>query len=83
MDGGRVPFHARGNAFFLWLHALARPFASGRHDGGYPQAPVLFASFFLGAILEEIGWTGYATGPLQERYGVFRAGLIIGAVWAA
>ena len=44
------------------------------------QAPVLFAAFFLGAILEEIGWTGYATGPLQERYGVLRAGLMIGAV---
>jgi poly(3-hydroxybutyrate) depolymerase/membrane protease YdiL (CAAX protease family) len=47
------------------------------------QAPVLFAAFFLGAILEEIGWTGYATGPLQERYGIIRAGLIIGTVWAA
>jgi membrane protease YdiL (CAAX protease family) len=47
------------------------------------QAPILFAAFFFGAILEEIGWTGYATGPLQERYGVFGAGLIIGAVWAA
>jgi membrane protease YdiL (CAAX protease family) len=46
------------------------------------KAPVLFAAFFFGAVLEEIGWTGYATEPLQERYGVFRAGLIIGAVWA-
>jgi membrane protease YdiL (CAAX protease family) len=47
------------------------------------QASVLFAAFFLGAILEEIGWTGYATEPLQARYGVLRAGLIIGGVWAA
>ena len=48
----------------------------------FDQVPVLFATFFFGAIFEEIGWTGYATEPLQERYGVFATGLIIGAVWA-
>ena len=48
----------------------------------FNQAPVLFAVFFFGAIFEEIGWTGYATGPQQERYGVFAAGLMIGVVWA-
>lgn len=26
--------------------------------------PVLFVVFFIGAIFEEIGWTGYATGPI-------------------
>ena len=45
-------------------------------------APGLFATFFNGAIPEEIGWTGYATEPLQKRYGVYGAGLIIGVVWA-
>jgi membrane protease YdiL (CAAX protease family) len=48
----------------------------------FSQAPIMFAAFFFGAILEEVGWTGYATEPLQERYGVFGAGLMIGAVWA-
>jgi uncharacterized protein len=46
------------------------------------QAPFLFTAYFFGAVFEEIGWTGYATEPLQKRYGVFRAGLIIGIVWA-
>ena len=46
------------------------------------HAPALIAVFFVGAILEEIGWTGYATEPLQRRYGVAGAGLIIGGVWA-
>jgi membrane protease YdiL (CAAX protease family) len=46
------------------------------------RAPVLIAVFFCGAIFEEIGWTGYATEPLQRRYGVTGAGLIIGSVWA-
>jgi membrane protease YdiL (CAAX protease family) len=45
-------------------------------------APGLFAMFFIGAIPEEIGWTGYATEPLQKRYGVLAAGLIIGVFWA-
>jgi membrane protease YdiL (CAAX protease family) len=48
----------------------------------FDQVPVLFAVFFFGAIFEEIGWTCYATEPLQERYGVFAAGLMIGVVWA-
>jgi membrane protease YdiL (CAAX protease family) len=45
-------------------------------------APALFAMFFIGAIPEEIGWTGYATEPLQKRYGILGAGLIIGVFWA-
>jgi membrane protease YdiL (CAAX protease family) len=48
----------------------------------FDQVPVLFAAFFFGAIFEEVGWTGYATEPLQEQHGVFSAGLMIGAVWA-
>ncbi|MGH7024929.1 MAG: CPBP family glutamic-type intramembrane protease [Caulobacteraceae bacterium] len=39
--------------------------------------------FFAGAVAEELGWTGYATEPLIERWGVVKAGLILGAGWAA
>jgi len=35
-----------------------------------------------GAALEELGWTGFLTPRLQARWGVARAGLIIGAAWA-
>ena len=53
-----------------------------------PQIPVirtlaLVPAFFVGAICEELGWSGYATDPLQERFGAFKAAMIIGAVWAA
>ena len=48
----------------------------------FAETPVLFAVFFFGAIFEEVGWTGYATEPLQEQHGVFAAGLMIGTVWA-
>ncbi len=61
--------------------ALGRPLPAPIHVPLW-QAPSLIAVFFLGAIFEEIGWTAYATGPLQQRYGVSAAGLIIGTVWA-
>jgi len=54
-----------------------------------PQPPPLtlsvvpmFAFFFIGALVEEIGWTGYATEPLRSRWGVLGAGLALGVVWA-
>ncbi|MCK2218559.1 CPBP family intramembrane metalloprotease [Actinomadura sp. ATCC 31491] len=43
---------------------------------------LLAAGFLAGALLEELGWSGYATEPLRARYGVAWAGLILGAVWA-
>jgi uncharacterized protein len=48
----------------------------------FALAPAIFAVYFFGAIFEEIGWTGYATGPLQREFGIMGAGSIIGAVWA-
>jgi membrane protease YdiL (CAAX protease family) len=45
------------------------------------EAMILFALFFIGAICEEVGWTGYITDPLQICYGAFCASLIIGTVW--
>ncbi len=44
--------------------------------------PFAFAAYVAGAAIEEVGWTGYCTEPLQARYGVLGSGLIIGAVWA-
>lgn len=49
---------------------------------GPAQGALIIGVFVLGAIPEELGWTSYATAPLQERYGVTLAGLLIGAVWA-
>ena len=44
--------------------------------------PFSFLAFFIGAISEEIGWTGYITEPLQERWGALVASIILGTVWA-
>lgn len=46
------------------------------------MAPLFFIIFFFGAIGEEIGWMGYAMEPLENRWGSFRAALVIGVVWA-
>ncbi len=42
----------------------------------------MFAFFFIGALGEEIGWSGYATEPLQHRWGTVTASILLGAVWA-
>ncbi len=42
----------------------------------------MFIFFFIGALGEEIGWSGYATEPLQHRWGTLTASLLLGVVWA-
>ncbi|MBU2510620.1 CPBP family intramembrane metalloprotease [bacterium] len=37
--------------------------------------------FFGGGLLEETGWTGFATPKLKARYGIIKTGLIIGFLW--
>lgn len=71
-------------ALIAGMHAISALQAS--EEFGSPRlslgtALVVFAVYFLGAIPEEVGWTMYATRPLQERFGPLVAGVIIGAVW--
>jgi membrane protease YdiL (CAAX protease family) len=52
-----------------------------------PQVPVLamlisFLVFFIGALGEEVGWTGFAINPLQDKWSTLIASLILGTVWA-
>ncbi len=42
----------------------------------------LFVLFFIAALGEEIGWSGYATEPLQRRWGIVGAGVLLGFAWA-
>jgi membrane protease YdiL (CAAX protease family) len=44
--------------------------------------PLLFVLFFILAIGEEVGWTGYATDPLQDRWSALTASIILGLVTA-
>jgi membrane protease YdiL (CAAX protease family) len=74
-----IPFLA-ALASYVWLRARGMPIPTP--DASAISALLLFALFLSGAICEELGWTGYALDPLQQRYGAFLAALIIGAVWA-
>ncbi len=52
-----------------------------------PQFPVLEAvamlfAFFIGALGEELGWSGYAIDPMQERLNALQAGILLGLIWA-
>ena len=46
-------------------------------------ALVLFVVFFVAGLGEEVGWSGYATDPLQKRWNALAASLVLGAVRAA
>ena len=53
-----------------------------------PQFPVLevlalLLVFFIAALGEELGWSGYVLDPMQDRWGALRAGILLGLVWAA
>ena len=47
---------------------------------GVRAAPVMFFAFFVGALGEELGWSGYITDPLQERWNALQTGVILGLV---
>lgn len=40
-----------------------------------------FMILFVGGGLEEFGWRGYALDPLQDRYGMLTASLVLGFIW--
>ena len=61
----------------------ARSIAQVLVDLPIVSALLMFAAFFVGALGEELGWSGYVLDPLQERWNALQAGLILGAVAVA
>ena len=43
---------------------------------------IFFIAYFIGAIGEEIGWSGYIINPMQNKYGALKASIIVGIIWA-
>ena len=41
---------------------------------------LMFIAFFVAALGEELGWSGYATDSMQARWGALQASLVLGAV---
>jgi membrane protease YdiL (CAAX protease family) len=44
---------------------------------------LMLVAFFVGALGEELGWSGYILEPLQERWSAFQASMILGVVGVA
>jgi uncharacterized protein len=44
--------------------------------------PPLLVLFFVLAVCEEVGWTGYVTDPMQERWSALTTSIILGSVGA-
>lgn len=52
-----------------------------------PSIPILptmimCVAFFIGALGEELGWSGYATDPIQNRLSALQASIVLGLIWA-
>jgi membrane protease YdiL (CAAX protease family) len=62
------------------MHMLNMPLPAPRLS--LTTALVLFVLFFISAIGEESGWSGYLIDPLQERWGALNASIVLGLVWA-
>lgn len=45
-------------------------------------ALVTLVAYLISGLAEELGWTGYATDPLQQRWNALQTGLLLGVVWA-
>ena len=70
----------------LPLPASPTPAQSGAQlAAGLPIMPALlmFIAFFVGALGEELGWSGYILARLQTRWTALQSGLILGAVGVA
>lgn len=45
-------------------------------------ALLLCVLFFISALAEELGWSGYAIDPMQDRWGALPASVALGVMWA-
>lgn len=53
-----------------------------------PQIPLvgtlaMLLAFFISALGEELGWSGYIIDPMQDRWNALQASILLGLVWAA
>ena len=70
---------------YLLIYAVIRVLGlslPGEFHIPFLSIPFLFMLFFIGAIVEETGYTGYAIDPMQERFRAVSASILIGILWA-
>lgn len=80
-----VDFLHTFNAFYWFISHLFRSLRDKSHfynPFSILEIIIFFVIFFIGAIGEEIGWSGFIKKPMIKKYGALKAGLGIGFVWA-
>jgi hypothetical protein len=55
--------------------------ASPEPSTALAEVPILVVAYFIAAVGEEAGWTGYAVDPMQGRWSALGTGLIMGSIW--
>ena len=65
---------------YAFMHAIGKSIPN-HLDLSVSVLP-MFILFFIAALGEEIGWSGYATEPLQSKWGIIISGILLGVVWA-
>jgi len=80
-----IPIFLLMPATMLATYFLMPLIGKSIRDPQFPilMAPVLFAVFFVLAIGEEAGWSGYVIGGLQARWGALASSIVLGIAWAA
>ena len=66
---------------YLIIHFAGLPLPS-KFQLVISTIPVLFIFFFLGAIAEEVGYMGYAIEPMQKKFSILSASILMGIPWA-
>ena len=67
-------------AAYGWMRLTGAPLPEPRIPLG--AAALLLLGFFLFAIGEELGWSGYLLDDLQTRVGALGAAIVLGIMWA-
>ena len=62
---------------YLIIHFAGLPLPS-KFQLVISTIPVLFIFFFLGAIAEEVGYMGYAIEPMQKKFSILSASILMG-----
>lgn len=44
--------------------------------------PIISIILFIAALGEELGWMGYAFEPMEDRFGILKASILLGVIWA-
>lgn len=65
---------------YVAMHLVGVPLPAPQFS--FARTLTLFVVLFIAALGEELGWSGYALDPLQERFGTLQSSLLIGVIWA-